>query len=65
MEVFNIRISFKSNKFKKRNNVLVSETFSSFEGQCKKFPSILIALFCSTCKGFICFQNVSRYTTEQ
>ena len=27
MEVFNIRISFKSNKFKKRNNVLVSETF--------------------------------------
>ena len=44
MEVLNIRISFKSNKFKKRNNSLVSETFSSFEGRCKKF-SILIVLF--------------------
>ena len=46
MEVFNARISFKSNKFKKSNNVLVSEAFSSFEGQRKKFPRILIALFC-------------------
>ena len=60
MEVFNTRILFKSNKFKKRNNILVSETFSVFDGRYKKFPSILTALFCSTYNCFKCVQKVLR-----
>ena len=45
MEAFNAHISFKSNKFKKKSNFLVSDTFSSFEGRCKNFQVFLLPYF--------------------